>query len=166
MNLRQLEMLLAVVQHGGYTNAGKALHVSHSSIHRQVRILEEELRCRVLERAGRHVEVTEAGRVLMRVAQQIELVIADARRQIADLDQLRSGALRIGSNTNVLIFFIAPVLKRFRKEHPQVDVSIMTNTADRLFEEIAAGGLAARGGIRRFRGGQDHVVYGLGRRKG
>src|SRR6185312_8085374 len=43
MELHQLQSLLAVIDSGGYAPAGKALHLSHSAIHRQIRMLEQEL---------------------------------------------------------------------------------------------------------------------------
>lgn len=71
MDLQQLTMLLAVVEAGGYTQAGKALNISHSAIHRQVRLLEEEIKEQTLVRVGRRVEPTEAGRILINLAKRI-----------------------------------------------------------------------------------------------
>ena len=71
MELRQLEMLLSVVESSGYLNAGEALHVSHSAIHRQVRLLEHEIGDRILVRVGRHMELTEAGQMLIALAKNI-----------------------------------------------------------------------------------------------
>src|SRR6185312_9528428 len=97
MELRQLQLLLTVIESGGYTPAGKLLNVSHSAIHRQIRMLEQELDCHLLARCGRRVDATEPGRLLADLALQIQLEIADVRRRIDNLSNLRKGSLRIGT---------------------------------------------------------------------
>ena len=58
MEFRQLNMLLAVVECGGYSKAGERLRISHSAIHRQIRLLEEELGERLVARVGNQVRPT------------------------------------------------------------------------------------------------------------
>ena len=143
MDLRQLEMLLAVVEAGSYVKAGERLRVSHSAIHRQVRLLEHEVHDRILVRSGRYVELTEIGEILLNVARRLRQEIAAAERQIADRQQLDCGHLRIGTGTTMLVFFLPAILDRFRKQYPGVDVHVMTGTADRVLEEIEKGHLDA-----------------------
>ena len=141
MDLRQLEMLLGVVESGGYMKAGEALHISHSAIHRQIRMLEEEVGERILARTGRHVHLTEAGHILAGLAERIRREMSGARQQIEDLSQLRSGHLRIGTGTTIVVLFLAPVLSRFCKQHPQVEVQTVNGTADYVVEEVSRGNL-------------------------
>ena len=128
MDLRQLEMLLAVVDCGGYTKAGKALHVSHSAIHRQIRLLEDELQVRILVRAGKRVRITETGTLLVDLSRRIRLEISSLRVQIDEAKQLQVGNLRIGTGTNILTFFLPAILERFRKQFPGIEVRVMTGS--------------------------------------
>jgi len=141
LEIRQLEMLLTVVEKKGYVNAGEHLHLSHSAIHRQVRLIEEELGEKVFVRSGRTVRLTETGKLLVDLAVRVKQEVDAALRQIKDIDQLISGRLRIGTGTTTLLFFLPPVLEAFQRKHPGIEMQIVTGTADRLVEEIQAGNL-------------------------
>lgn len=136
MDLRQLEMFLAVVECGSYLKAGERLNVSHSAVHRQIRMLEHELQDRLLARVGRHIKLTETGRIALSLARRIRQEISNAHRQISELNQLQSGHLRLGTGTSILASFLPPILDRFRKEFPNVEVHVITGTADQIIEEI------------------------------
>ncbi|MBV9082907.1 MAG: LysR family transcriptional regulator [Acidobacteriaceae bacterium] len=141
MDLRQLEMLVAVVDNGSYKKAGEALHVSHSAIHRQIRILEQELGDRLLVRKGKSACITESGAALVTVARRVQQDIANFQQQIRKVNRLETGHLRIGTGTSVLTFFLPPVLQRFRSEYPGVEVRITTGTGDQVVRDIQNGKL-------------------------
>ena len=136
MELRQLQLLLTVIQSGGYAPAGKLLHVSHSAIHRQIRILEQELDCHLLARCGSRVKPTEPGRVLADLALRISKEIAEAQSRINDLNDLRGGCLRIGASSSILVSFLPAVLQRFSKKFPGVRFHLITGIADDLIEDV------------------------------
>ena len=105
MEIRQLEMLITVVERKGYLHAGEHLHISHSAIHRQIRLLEEELRDKVFVREGRTVHLTEAGKLLFDLASKITREVTAVKQQVKDQQRLFNGNLRIGTGTTALVFF-------------------------------------------------------------
>lgn len=141
MEMRQMEMLLAVVEQGGYLNAGEHMHLSHSAIHRQIRLLEEELGQKLLVRSGRTVQLTEAGKVLLNFAVKVKQDVSTIEQQIQDLGELTRGELRIGTGTTTLSFFLPPVLKGFHALYPLIELRVITGTADQLIRELQAGTL-------------------------
>jgi DNA-binding transcriptional LysR family regulator len=134
VELRQLQLLLTVIESGGYAPAGRLLHVSHSAIHRQIRILEQELDCHLLARSGRAVKATEPGRVLADLARHIDQEIVEAQRQVSDLKNLRTGRLRIGTSSSILVSFLPIVVQRFSKKFPGVRFHLITGI-DILYRE-------------------------------
>jgi DNA-binding transcriptional LysR family regulator len=134
-------MLLTVVEKKGYVNAGEHLHLSHSAIHRHIRLIEEELGEKVFVRSGRNVRLTETGKLLIELAGRVRQEVDAALRQIKNTDQLISGKLRIGAGTTTLLFFLPPVLETFRRKYPGFEMQIVTGTADSLIQEIQAGNL-------------------------
>jgi LysR family transcriptional regulator, cyn operon transcriptional activator len=141
VELRQLQLLLTVIESGGYAPAGKLLHISHSAIHRQIRILEQELDCHLLTRCGSRVKATEPGRVLAELAVRIDKEIAEAQRQVSDLNNLRVGHLRIGTGSSILVSFLPAVLQRFSKKFPSIHFHLITGMADDLIEDVLKGKL-------------------------
>jgi DNA-binding transcriptional LysR family regulator len=141
MDLRQLEMLLAVVEHGGYLQAGAHFHISHSAIHRQVRLLEQEFGERLFVKYGKRVRPSEPGELVIESARAVIRELANVKKQIRDLQTLQSGQLNIGTGTTTLTFFLPPVLEEFKLKCPKIAIHIVTNTADHLMQELAAGNL-------------------------
>jgi DNA-binding transcriptional LysR family regulator len=141
MDLRQLEMLIAVVDCGSYKKAGETLNVSHSAIHRQIRMLEQELDDRLLVRNGKFAQITDTGRALVTLGRRIQQEISLFQQQIKKANQLETGHLRIGTGTGVLTFFLPPVLQRFRKQYPGVEVRVTTSTGDQVIREVQNGKL-------------------------
>ena len=141
MDLRQLEMLVAVVDCGSYKKAGETLHVSHSAIHRQIRLLEHEISDRLFVRKGKFVQITETGHKVVTVARRIQQEISGLDQQIKKANQLKTGHLRIGTGTSVLTFFLPPIVQRFRKQYPGVELCVTTGTADQAIRDIQNGKL-------------------------
>ncbi len=136
MELRQLELLLTVIECGGYAPAGKRLNVSHSAIHRQIRLLEQELGCRLLARSGSKMQPTAAARLLAGVDLNIRRELSDARCRLDDLNNLRQGCLRIGTTSSVLVCFLPLVLRRFSRKYPGVRLHLVTGVADDLMDGV------------------------------
>ena len=141
MELHQLQLLLTVIESGGYAPAGKLLHVSHSAIHRQIRMLEEELDCRLLARSGRAVKATDTGHLVADLARRVVEEIGEAQRQVDDLSNLRTGRLRIGTSSSILVSFLPAVLQGFSKRFPGVRFHLTTGIADDLIEDVLKGKL-------------------------
>jgi LysR family transcriptional regulator, cyn operon transcriptional activator len=141
MELRQLDMLLAIAESGGYKQAGKSLHVSHSAIHRQIRLLEYELHERLLVRAGKYVQFTETGELLLQAARRIQQEISNVKAQVSSYNQLLSGSLHIGTGTAILTFFLPSVLHQFKKLYPGIEVQITTSHGDEVVHAIQQGRL-------------------------
>lgn len=130
-----------MIDAGGYAQAGRLLNLSHSAIHRQIRMLEQELNCQLLVRSGRNVQPTESGRLLADLTARMRQAISDAQRQVNDLNNLRSGHLRIGTTSSILVSFLPAVLQRFSKKFPGVRLHITTGIADDLIEDVVDGNL-------------------------
>lgn len=136
MDLRQLEMLLAVAEAGTYKSAGVHLHVSHSAIHRKIRILEVEIGHRVLVRTGRRVRLTSVGTLMVDAARRVQRELHHVHMQIGEASGQLNGELRIGTGTTILTFFLPHVLEQFSQSFPGVHLSIMTATGERVVADI------------------------------
>ncbi len=139
MELRQLEMLQAVVKYGGYKRAGERLNLSHPAIHRQIRLLEHELSQPIFRRSGRGVQLTEVGRRLLALSERLQQDVSQVLSEIRDLEALDSGSFSVGTATTMLMFFVPRVLRRFRRKHPNVLVKVSTSRVSQIFANIESG---------------------------
>lgn len=130
-----MEMLVHLLEAGSYVAAGERLHVAHSAVHRQIRLLEEELGQRLVYRDRGSMHPTSAGQEVVEVARRVLKDIGNLSHRLADNQVLRSGHILLGTGTTMLLYFLPKVLAAFRSAFPMVDVQILTGAAP----EILAG---------------------------
>lgn len=139
MDLRQLEILRAVAQTGSFTRAGRQLHLSQSAVSRQILLLEEELREQLFLRLGRQIRITPHGTTLLGLSERMLEDLERTRASILDSQRTISGSVRLAGGMTVCLYVFPPLLKMFRKEHPAVEVKLMTGAAPRLLRQLRTG---------------------------
>lgn len=136
-DLNDLYYFAAVVEHGGFAPAGRALGVQKSKLSRRILLLEERLGVRLLNRSSRRFSVTEIGReyhercVAMLVqAEAAEQVVAEARAE-------PRGVVRMSCPSALLSFQFGELIARFMMQHPAIEVQL--NSTNRRVDVIAEG---------------------------
>jgi len=124
MNLHHLRLFTAVVDHGGFTKAAHALHLSQPAISKSLSELERQLHVKLLDRSGRSVRLTEAGRLLHARGRELFGVESAAERELRELRGLKRGVLRVAASTTIATYVFPPVLGRFRMRHPGVRLRV------------------------------------------
>ena len=122
MNLHHLRLFTAVVQHGGFTKAAAKLNLSQPAISKSLGELERQLDLVLIERTGRVVRLTDAGRALYARASELFGVERAAEQELRELRGLKRGTLRIAASTTIATYMLPPYLGRFRTRHPRVRI--------------------------------------------
>jgi DNA-binding transcriptional LysR family regulator len=138
MDTRQLAAFVAVVEKKSFSQAAERLGVTQPAVSLQIRSLEERVGRQLLDRSGRRVEPTEAGRVLYRKAVRIlqleeQLVDELAREETGELH----GTLSIGASTGPGGHLVPLLLCDFQRAHPDLAVSLVISDTDRVIEQVA-----------------------------
>ena len=133
--LNALKAFEAAGTSGSFTRAAEQLNVTQSAVSRQVRQLEEQLGEALLERHHHRLELTEAGRALLRTLQQsfdrIELTVRTIQQK-SDLNRLRVNAPPTFASR-----WLVPRLTRLRARHPELELSLTTHLQDSLADSTA-----------------------------
>jgi DNA-binding transcriptional LysR family regulator len=136
MDIRQLEMFLAVAGENGFTRAGERLHVSQSAISRQIGLLERELGGPLFNRDGRSVSLTPSGEILVGTAHRVFREMQQAVEQLSDVRELRGGRIRLSGGMSVCMYILPRLLKRYRKLHPDVDVRVSSGSSEEIIRKL------------------------------
>ncbi|MEV0808211.1 LysR family transcriptional regulator [Micromonospora sp. NPDC050200] len=132
---RRLHLLRTVVTTGSVSAAARDLGFTPSAVSQQLGLLEKEAGITLLERNGRGVRPTEAGRLLSRYAEAIDAQVAAAEAALADLRAGVTGRLAVRYFASVGAALVAPALATLRRDHPGVRVDLkLTDPADPLRE--------------------------------
>ena len=136
VELRHLAALEAVARTRSFGKAARDLGYTQSAVSQQIAQLERSVGQRLVERPGgpRPVDLTDAGRLLLRHADAIVAQLDAARADMAALAEGAAGPLRVGIYQSVGARILPALLRRFREEYPRVEVSIReeTDAADLL----------------------------------
>src|SRR5918999_4938752 len=119
MELRQLEYFAAVVRHGQFTRASRALSVAQPAVSQQIKRLEAELGLELLRRTTREVELTDAGAVLLKRAHRVLAEIEAASQELSEISGLLRGTVEIGA-LPVSSIDTPALVAGFHEQHPQV----------------------------------------------
>ncbi|GAA1982804.1 LysR family transcriptional regulator [Kitasatospora viridis] len=133
-------VLRAVVSSGSMTAAAEQLGYTPSAVSQQVAVLEKEAGIALLERLGRGVRPTEAGRVLIGYTDTISHTIAEAQTALADLRAGRTGRLAIRYFSSVGSTLVAPAVARVRRDHPGVRIDLRLGDQHDPIAEVEQGG--------------------------
>lgn len=136
MDLRQLEMTLAVAENGSFTKASQQLYVAQSAISRKIKLLEEELGEPLFKRVNKKVYVTPAGETLLRYARKIFQDLRNARLEVSEIAHLERGHLRIGAGMMACINILPPVLEKFKALHPRIELQVITGPTEVLLVKL------------------------------
>ncbi|TDB74741.1 LysR family transcriptional regulator [Micromonospora sp. KC723] len=139
LDVRRLQVLRAVVTSGSVTAAAAHLGYTPSAVSQQVAALEKEAEIALLERVGRGVRPTAAGRLLTRHAAIISQHLAEAETALADLRAGRTGRLTIRYFASVGPTLLAPALARVRREHPGMAIDPKLTDPDDLLPQVERG---------------------------
>jgi LysR family cyn operon transcriptional activator len=128
--LRHVRYLKAVVEHGSFTRAAQALHVSQPALSQQIKELEERVGAQLLDRSGRRVRATDLGTIYLQHAGRALEELDQAIRAVRDVEDLSTGTLRLGVTPSVASYFIGPVLQRFRKRYPGIALTVRVSSQE------------------------------------
>lgn len=155
MDTRQLAAFCAVVERRSFSQAAEQLGVTQPAVSLQIRSLEKRLGRQLLDRSGRRVEPTDAGRRLYRSALRL---LAQEEQLLAELGgevggEL-TGRLELGASTGPGGTVIPVVLCEFQQRHPDVRVALTVSDTQRIVEQVARRELelGVVGAARRHRG--------------
>jgi|SRR5579859_685221 len=124
MELRHLRYFAAVAHAGTYHAAAEQLHIAQPALWQQVRDLQTELGVTLFERAGRRVRLSRSGAALLEHAERVLAAAEKLHSTADDLRAGRTGVVAIACYTPHLERFLAPVIGRFEKTHPDIRIDV------------------------------------------
>ena len=141
MELRQLRSFLSVAACGTISKAAEQLHISQPALSRQIHDLQARLGIALFERVGRNVQLTGAGEDLLAYARTVLVDVEALAERARLLGAGASGVLRVGATPQTLERLFPPLLERFSRMMPAVEVRLTEGTSGSLIAQLERGEL-------------------------
>ncbi|MBI2908529.1 MAG: LysR family transcriptional regulator [Chloroflexi bacterium] len=132
MNLNQLLYFFAVARTGNFSRASEELGVSQPAVYKSVKSLENTCGIKLLERQGKGMVLTKAGRSLYECAEEIAALENVAERVVAAEKEPMVGHISIATGTNVGCYLLPNILSKWMSEHPRVTLTIIHGEHDQM----------------------------------
>lgn len=136
MELRQLRHLLAVVEHGSFSRAAEAVHLTQPALTRSIQALEATVGSAVLERNRGGIAPTDVGQLLLSHARLLDSATRDLERDIALTRGVELGELRIGVGPYGGSTLVGPAIGQLNRAHPGLRIKTVLAPWQELPERV------------------------------
>lgn len=135
MNIENMEAFVYVIHYGGFNKAAEALYLSQPSVTARIQSLERELNCKLFDRIGKQIQVTEEGKRFLPYAQQLLLIYQKGKQNINQKKSLPD-EFRIGCTLSVSNYLIPELLPLLNRVFPSTRYKIVTGVTDDIVNKV------------------------------
>ena len=135
MNIENIEAFVYINHYGSFNKAAEVLFLSQPSVTARIQSLERELGCKLFDRLGKQIVLTEEGRKFLPYAQQVLQVIQKGKQKIQQR-RTTPDALRLGSTVSVSNYVIPDFLPKIKEAYPEINIKLTTATTDQLIAKL------------------------------
>lgn len=134
-----LQGFVAVAESGSFTRAAERVHLTQSTVSQQVRRLEDQLGCALLDRSGRYVTTTPEGERLLGYARRLQQLMTEAVEQVRQT--AGQGEIRLGVPEDFAAQPLTAVLAAFADTWPGVRLEVTSGLSHELWQRFQEGEL-------------------------
>src|SRR5215471_16978248 len=139
LDVTRLRVLVAVARNGSVTAAARALNYAQPSVSHHIARLEAETGAQLLERVGRGIRLTDAGRLLAERAEEIIGRLDAAESELAAQVGLREGRVRLAAFPSALGTLVPAAAARLRALRPGIDLMLTEAEPPEALRMLRAG---------------------------
>ncbi|SHI19424.1 LysR family transcriptional regulator [Ferrimonas marina] len=136
--LRQLEVLLALKESGSVSAAAERLHLTQPTVSMQLKKLTDMVGMPLYHQIGRRLQFSDAGKRTVATAREVLENLDRLQMDLADLQGLKQGTLRLGVVTTAK-YFIPHLLGDFCERYPQIEIDFKVGNRQQVIDRLSEG---------------------------
>ena len=136
INSRQLKIFAAVVDEKSLGKAARRLFLTQPAVSQAIASLEKQLALKLFYRSRRGVVPTRSAEILRDGVLKSEIALASALSEIAELGELKRGALSIAASDTLSLYLLSKPLAIFRKNYSEVELTVKNRPSDEIIEMV------------------------------
>lgn len=139
MDTQHLKAFITVANLESFTDAAERLHLTQPAISKRISALEQQLNCRLFDRIGRKITLTEAGRALYPKAEKILQDVSDTELALSNLSGSVSGNLKLATSHHIGLHYLPQFLKPYTQRYPQVSLELDFMDSEKAYAAVSRG---------------------------
>jgi len=140
MELYPLKVFLTVASEKSFSRAGEKLLRTQPAVSLAVQKLESDLQERLIDRSGKELLLTDAGRIVFEYARRFENLEAELENALAELRDNAAGRLTVGANESTSLYVLDHI-ERYRRLYPRVKVQVRRSLSSKIPAQLIDGDL-------------------------
>ncbi|MCP4752180.1 MAG: LysR family transcriptional regulator [Proteobacteria bacterium] len=132
----QLNAFRAVAARSSFSLAAETLFRTQSAVSIQVAKLEETVGRKLFHRTTKNVELTDAGRVLLRYVEEIGRLLEEAEQELMDLEKMERGRLTLSTSDTTACYRLPGILQAYRAKYPGIEIVVRNSTSLVTIEKV------------------------------
>ena len=154
MELYPLKVFLTVATERSFSRAGEKLLRTQPAISIAIQRLESDLKEKLIDRSGRELLLTDAGRVVLEYARRFQNLESDLENALRELRDNYAGRLAIGANESTSLYLIQHI-ESYRRLFPKIKVQVRRSESSKIPSQLLDGELEL--GVISYDPGDDHL---------
>ena len=155
MELYPLKVFLTVATERSFSRAGEKLLRTQPAISIAIQRLESDLKEKLIDRSGRELLLTDAGRVVLEYARRFEGLESDLENALRELKDNYAGRLTIGANESTTLYLIQHI-EQYRRMFPKIKIQVRRSESSKIPSQLLDGELEL--GVISYDPGDDHLA--------
>ena len=155
MELYPLKVFLTVATERSFSRAGEKLLRTQPAISIAIQRLESDLKEKLIDRSGRELLLTDAGRVVLEFAKRFQNLESELENSLRELKDNYAGRLAIGANETAALYHI-PHIEQYRRLFPKVKVQVRRSESSKIPSQLLDGELEL--GVLSYDPGDEHLM--------
>ena len=139
MDIKQLTYFIAIAEEGTITQAANKLHMAQPPLSTQLKLLEDELGVKLIERGARKIKLTDAGKILYKRAKHILEITTSTEKEIEEFRKGIQGTLKLGTISSSGAVLLSKRIIDFNKKYPNIKFEIHEGNTYELIEKLNSG---------------------------
>jgi len=155
MELYPLKVFLTVATERSFSRAGEKLLRTQPAISIAIQRLESDLKEKLIDRSGRELLLTDAGRVVLEFAKRFQNLESELENSLRELKDNYAGRLAIGANETAALYLI-PHIEQYRRLFPKVKIQVRRSESSKIPSQLLDGELEL--GVLSYDPADDHLM--------
>lgn len=126
---------------GSISKAANFLYISQPAVTKCIKRLEQELEITLFYRTPKGVTLTENGKIFFEFIKNGVESFLNGEHKLTELNTLETGCLKIGASTTVMRYFLLPIIEKFHKKYPKIEISIVNHLTSTMISLLKKGSL-------------------------
>lgn len=139
MDIETLKLFCDVIKLKSFTQAAAANSITQSAVSQRLKALEKKYGTPLIERYGTELHLTRAGEVVYKGAQRILAEFREVEGYLEELSDQPGGSVQIAAVYSVGLYELDPVVKKFLKTYPSIDVQVAYNRWRKIYQDVING---------------------------